>query len=223
MAAWKRGQCFQEHSPVWLLLGNCLRIPAVFAKDLVKLLSGSFQSSSLCFSPFGLQQGGLKAAGTPQQINVWTGEAPGLTGNNEIKKAPLREIKVRQGELHSECKHRQRRGLESWPVTAASGGFIHECHRGNGHIRKPGRGSRAGADALQCDLKTAFGTCLKYLPEDSSQQSWLRSSQTVDTTIFDSMKEQVRRPLPPWHLTYLTKSIVLLLTESFCTKRSRNH
>lgn len=76
-----------------------------------------------------------------------------------------------QGELHSECKHRQRRGLESWPVTAASGGFIHECHRGNGNIRKPGKGSRAGADALQCDLKTAFGKCLKYLPEDSSQQS----------------------------------------------------
>lgn len=139
MAAWKRGQCFQEHSPVWLLLGNCLGIPAVFAKDLVKLLSGSFQSSSLCFSPLRLQQGGLKAAGTPQQINVWTGEAPGLTGNNEIKKAPSkppREIKVRQGELHSECKHRQRRGLESWPVTAASGGFIHECHRGNGNIRR---------------------------------------------------------------------------------------
>lgn len=174
MAAWKCGQCFQEHSPVWLLLGNCLGIPAVFAKDLVKLLSGSFQSSSLCFSPLRLQQGGLKAAGTPQQINVWTGEAPGLTGNNEIKKAPSkpsREIKVRQGELHSECKHRQRRGLESWPVTAASGGFIHECHRGNGNIRKPGKGSRAGADALQCDLKTAFGKCLKYLPEDSSQQS----------------------------------------------------
>lgn len=223
MAAWKRGQCFQEHSPVWLLLGNCLGIPAVFAKDLVKLLSGSFQSSSLCFSPLRLQQGGLKAAGTPQQINVWTGEAPGLTGNNEIKKAPSkppREIKVRQGELH---------WVQTPTETRIRKLACHCCQRWFYSWMSPWKwkhqeGSRAGADALQCDLKTASGKCLKYLPEDSSQQSWLRSSQTLLTRLYlTQWRNRVRRPLPPWHLTYLTKSIVLLLTESFCTKLSRNH
>lgn len=78
----------------------------MFAKDLVKLLSGSFQSSSLCFSPLGLQQGGLKAAGTPQQINVWTGEAPGLTGNNEIKK------------LHQSHRERSKSGRENFTLSA---------------------------------------------------------------------------------------------------------
>lgn len=218
MAAWKRGQCFQEHSPVWLLLGNCLGIPAVFAKDLVKLLSGSFQSSLTVTARR------LKSSGDPAADKCLD-----RRGSRSHWKQWDQKSSIKATERDQSPAGRTSLWVQTPTETRIRKLACHCCQRWFYSWMSPWKwkhqeGSRAGADALQCDLKTASGKCLKYLPEDSSQQSWLRSSQTLLTRLYlTQWRNRVRRPLPPWHLTYLTKSIVLLLTESFCTKLSRNH
>lgn len=179
------------------------------------------ERSSMFLSPLRLAQGCWEQHGL-HQINVWTGEAPGCSENNEIKPdrqshwATSKTVQLLLDDVPSE--------IEDYGVFLSAGltVFLHKCKWKHQRTRQ----SKTWAVKCWCWYKGVF---LKghtwYNPEISntiklnltaavpnSDKLW--PCESCFLWQLNKAPNKLGWPLAPHHLTKLTKSIWPLLTGS---------